>query len=144
MAAKKPPIKQKYIETPEKLWEYFLDYVKHEQSNPMSKVDYVGREGFQVETKLETPITFEGFECYLADQEIINDLGDYEMNKDNRYTSYATIITRVKKNCFVHNFKGASVGLFNANIIAKKLGLIEKTDNKHSINVETITGMEIL
>jgi hypothetical protein len=34
---------------------------------------------------------------------------------------------RIRQNCFVQNFKGASVGLFNANIIAKKLGLIEKS-----------------
>jgi hypothetical protein len=127
--------KTKYIETPEKMWELFLDYVKHERDNPMYKTEYVGRDGSTVITPLETPITFEGFECYLGDKNIINDLGDYVSNKDGRYTEYATIITRIQKNCFVHNFKGASVGLFNANIIAKKLGLIDKTENVNK-NVE--------
>jgi hypothetical protein len=79
---------------------------------------------------LQVPITFEGFECYLADREIINDLGDYSKNDDNRYTEYAPIITRIRKNCFVNNFKGAAVGLFNPNLIAKKLGLIDKQDIK--------------
>jgi len=116
----------KYIETPEKLWEYFKDYVKHEQENPMYKVEYVGRDGAKEKTPLETPITFIGFECYLADREIINDLGDYRKNDDNRYADYAPIITRITNNCFAQNFKGASVGLFNANIIARKLGLVEK------------------
>lgn len=122
-----PPIKQKYIETPEKLWELFLAYVEHEADNPMYKVEYVGKEGQRVNTPLETPITFEGFECYLWDKGIIGDLGDYSKNDGGRYESYAPIITRIRQNCFVHNFKGASVGLFNANIIAKKLGLIEKS-----------------
>jgi len=123
----KPPIKQKYIETPEKLWEYFLAYVEHERNNPMLKREYVGKDGNEVNTPLQVPITFEGFECYLQDQDIIEDLGKYSANTDKAYTEYVTIIMRIRQNCFVQNFKGASVGLFNANIIAKKLGLIEKS-----------------
>ena len=117
----------KYIETPEKLWELFESYVEKERSNPMYKVEYVGKDGDRVDTPLQVPITFEGFECYLADEGIIQDLGKYSANTDNAYTEFVTIITRIRNNCFVQNFKGASVGLFNANIIAKKLGLIEKT-----------------
>lgn len=123
----KPPIKKKYIESPEHLWNYFSEYVLHEQSNPMHKVEWVGKEGRFEKTPLETPITFEGFECYLSDKGIINDLGDYTSNKGGAYEIYSTIITRIQKNCFVHNFKGASVGLFNPNLIARKLGLVEKT-----------------
>jgi hypothetical protein len=119
--------KHKYIETPEKMWEYFLAYVEHENKNPMVKREYVGKDGNEVNTPLQVPITFEGFECYLADNNIIEDLGKYSANTDNAYTEYVTIISRIRKNCFVQNFKGASVGLFNANIIAKKLGLIEKS-----------------
>jgi hypothetical protein len=125
--------KHKYIETPEKLWELFKSYVLHEKQNPMYKTEYVGKDGRAELTALETPITFEGFECYLMDQGIIEDLGDYSKNKDGRYSEYAPIITRIRKNCFVHNFKGASVGLFNPNIIAKKLGLSEKVETQQTI-----------
>lgn len=135
--------KDKYIETPERLWQLFEEYVKYEANNPMHRVDYVGRDGNKELTPLPVPITFEGFECYLADKMIINDLGDYSSNKDQAYTEYSTIITRIRKNCFVQNFKGASVGLFNANIIAKKLGLIEKTESQINANISQITGMEI-
>ena len=120
--------KNKYIETPEKLWELFEQYIKHEQTNPMFKVEYVGKEGDKVNTPLQVPITFEGFECYLADNNIIQDLGKYSANTDNAYLEFVTIITRIRKNCFVQNYKGASVGLFNANLIAKKLGLISKVE----------------
>jgi len=125
--------KHKYIETPEKLWELFESYVLHEKQNPMYKTEYVGKDGRTELTPLETPITFEGFECYLEDKGIINDLGDYASNKNEKYSEYSTIITRIKRNCFVHNFKGASVGLFNANIIAKKLGLSEKVETQQTI-----------
>jgi hypothetical protein len=125
--------KHKYIETPEKLWELFESYVLHEKQNPMYKQEYVGKDGRTELTPLETPITFEGFECYLMDQGVIEDLGHYSRNKDERYTEYVPIITRIRKNCFVHNFRGASVGLFNANIIAKKLGLSEKVETQQTI-----------
>lgn len=121
--------KHKYIESPEKLWRLFTEYVKHESNSPLYKREYVGKDGEEKDTPLQVPITFEGFECYLADNDIIQDLGDYSKDKDNRYKEYAPIITRIRNNCFVQNFKGAAVGLFNANLIAKKLGLIEKVQN---------------
>jgi hypothetical protein len=137
------PFGTKYIETPERMWELFEQYVKHEAERPMTRRDHVGKEGKPVDTPLMVPITFEGFECYLADLGIINDLGDYACNQDNRYAEYSPIVTRIRKNCFVQNLKGAAVGLFNANIIAKKLGLIEKTEAQINANVTQITGMEI-
>lgn len=131
--------KNKYIETPERMWELFCEYVKHEKNNPMFKVDYVGKDGEEKDTPLQVPITFEGFECYLADEEYIQDLGDYASNKDGRYSDYATIITRIRKNCFVQNYKGAAVGLFNANLVAKKIGLTEKTDSTVTIKSYDVT-----
>ncbi len=135
MAKTNPPIKQKYIESPEKLWEYFTDYVQHEKDNPMLKVEYVGKDGERVLTPLQVPITFEGFECWLADKDIITHLGDYSSNRDGAYESYSPIIIRIRNNCFAQNFKGAAVNLFNANLIAKKLGLVDKKEVQQT-NIE--------
>jgi hypothetical protein len=120
--------KHKYIESPDKLWELFEAYKKQEQESPMYKVEYVGKDGERVNTPLQVPVTFEGFELYLADLNIIQDLGDYSSNKDGRYDEYATIITRIQKNCFVQNYKGAAVGLFNANLIKAKLGIADRKE----------------
>lgn len=122
--------KPKLIKTPEELWELFLSYVEKERSSPMYKREYVGKDGDEKDTPLQVPITFEGFECYLWDLNVISDLKDYASNKENRYADYAPIVTRIRQNCFVQNFKGASVGLFNANIIARKLNLVEKTQTE--------------
>ena len=126
--------KPKKIESPEVLWQHFLDYVEYERKNPLYKREYVGRNGQEVDTPLQVPITFEGFECYLWDLGIISHLSDYSANTNGNYDEYSTIITRIKQNCFVHNFKGASVGVFNHNIIARKLGLIDKQENNVTIN----------
>lgn len=141
----KPPVKEKYIESPELLWEYFTKFVEHEKNSPMYKREYVGKDGAPVDTALQVPITFEAFECWLADKGVINDLCDYVKNKGGRYESYAPIVTRIKNNCFAQNFKGAAIGLFNANLIAKKLGLIDKQQTEHSgsIAIQPIVGMEI-
>jgi hypothetical protein len=121
--------KNKYIESPEKLLELFKEYVKHEAENPMYKLEYVGKEGRLEKTPIETPVTFEGFEVYLFQKQIINDLGDYSSNKGDKYSEYSTIITYIRKHCYVHNFKGAAVGLFNPNLVARKLGLTDKIEN---------------
>lgn len=121
------------INSPEELWQYFLDYVDHAKSNPMYKVQYVGKDGREEYQPLNVPITFEGFECYLADKNIIQDLGLYASNSRGRYKQYVTIIARIRKNCFVNNFNGAAVGLFSPNLIARKLGL---TDKKEVTNIE--------
>ena len=52
----------------------------------------------------------------------------YASNKNDRYSEFSTIITRIRKNCFVNNFNGAAVGLFSPNIIARKLGLKEQVE----------------
>lgn len=135
--------KPKYIETPDRLWELFCQYVKHERDNPMRKVEYVGRNGDKMLTPLETPITFEGFECYLSDNDYIHGLNDYRANTDGRYSEYANIITRIQSNCFVHNFKGAAVGLFNPNLIARKLGIAENTNSTVNIEQPIFKGIEL-
>jgi hypothetical protein len=118
--------------TPAQLWEHFETYVTKEKAQPWIKIEYAGKDGDQKKTPLQVPITFEGFECYLQDQEVIRDLGDYSANTDDAYKDYVPVIARIRNNCFVQNFKGASVGMFNAAIIAKKLGLIERINQNVS------------
>lgn len=128
------------IESPERMWELFTEYVEHERANPMFKREYVGKDGEPVDTALQVPITFEGFECYLADKDYIADLGDYSSNKENRYAEFTTIIKRIRTNCFSQNFKGAAVGLFSATLISRKLGLVDKkeTEHKGTLNIPNL------
>lgn len=126
----KPPIKEKYIKTPEELWALFEAYVIHERDSPLFKREYVGKNGEEKDTPLQVPITFEGFECYLADIGVIEDLGNYSSNLNDSYTAYLPIISRIRKNCFVQNFKGAAVGLFSAQLISRKLGLVDKQQSE--------------
>ena len=136
---------EKNIKTPERLWELFTEFVEHETQTPWEVQDFVGHTGKEVTKRFQVPIVWEAFECYLADKGVINDLGDYAANTDDRYSEYTTIVTRIRNFIFANNFKGAAVGQFQQNIIARKLGLIDKKgdDTKKGEINHTITGMKI-
>lgn len=132
-----PAGRPKNIESPHSLLELFKQYQQYCKDNPILKEDYVGKDAKRVYRELERPLTWVGFECYLSDMEIINDLGDYESNKDGRYEEYATIISRIKKYIEQDQFSGAAVGIYQQNIIARKLGLVDKQENQMSGEINT-------
>lgn len=117
------------IESPEKLWDWFLAYVQHVQENPWLKIDYVGQKAEKVVVPLAKPITMEGFECYLWDLHGIAGIDQYTSNRDGRYSEYVSITKLIRQNCFQQNFNGAAVGAFNANLIARKLGIKDQVDS---------------
>jgi len=106
--------KPKYIETPEKLWELFIDYTT-------------------------PPLTMAGFECYCLDKG--SDAHHYFDNTDNRYDAYRTICIRIKKRIRQDQIEGGMVGQFNSSITQRLNGLTEKTDI--TTNGENITKIEI-
>lgn len=127
----------KYIESPEKLKEYFLSYEKEIKSNPFLVKDWVGKDADEVHREKERPLTIEGFECWLSENDIIEDLGDYLKNKDNRYADYAPICSYIKKKTRKDQIEGGMAGLYNASITQRLNGLSEttKTELSGSLNV---------
>jgi len=117
----------KYIETPERMWELFVAYVQEVKNNPRKKVVFVGKDGVQKDEPLERPLTMEGFELYVADLQVINDLSDYFENKQGRYEAYIPICTRIRKAIRRDQIEGGMVGQYNASITQRLNGLIDKT-----------------
>lgn len=119
----------KYIETPEKMWELFEAYKKHLKENPRIKIEHIksmyGTE--RVETPLTTPLTMEGFECYVMDHSKISypDLTEYFENKNESYKDYFPITSRIKKEIRRDQIEGGMVGQYNASITQRLNGLKE-------------------
>jgi len=129
--------KHKYIETPEKLWEYFTEYKNWVKSNPIRKMVFVGKDGVKDYEDRERPLTIDGFECWLADKEIIGDLSHYFANTDSKYSDYLTICSRIKKNVRNDQIEGGMANIYNPSITQRLNGLVEKTDNKNeNTNIE--------
>ena len=128
---KRPVGRPKSIESPEQLYMLFRKYMTWCKDNPRTKQDFVGKDGDEIERKLERPLSWVGFEAYLYERLIISDLGNYERNTDGSYKEFLPIIRALKTFIEQDQFEGAAVGIYKENIIARKLGLADKQEARH-------------
>jgi len=129
----KPPIKKKYIETPEIMYKHFCDYRTKVKDNPFIVKDWIGKDGNEVYREKEKPLTIEGFECFCMDEGIISDLSNYFANSDNKYQTYSTICSRIRKEIRNDQIGGGMAGIYNPSITQRLNGLVEKSEVKEII-----------
>ena len=120
----------KYIETPEKMWEYFEAYRLEVKCNPRSKTVFPGKDAKPQKEPLERPLTLEGFENWCADRGIIEDLGDYFGNTKGNYANYSAICSRIKRVIRQDQIEGGMVGQYNASITQRLNALVDKQENQ--------------
>lgn len=120
--------KNKYIETPEKMWELFQAYKKEVKDNPRIKVEYVGKDGDRVNTPIERPLSIEGFKCYCFEH--AGDINRYWNNVDNACNEYVTIITRIREEIRQEQIDGGMTGFYNSNLTARLNGLVDKNQTE--------------
>lgn len=118
----------KNIESPEKLKEYFLLYQEETKKNPFIVKDWVGKDATDVYREKERPLTIDGFECWLSENGIIEDLGDYLKNKDNRYEDFAPICSYIKKKTRKDQIEGGMAGIYNPSITQRLNNINEGID----------------
>lgn len=130
--------KHKYIETPEKMWEHFEAYAKEVKSKPFVKNGFAGKDAEEVMFKMERPLTLDGFEMYMFRKKIINDLGDYFSNKDNKYADFSTICARIRQAIRQDQIEGGMAGIYNPSITQRLNGLTEKIqeDGTKEVNIK--------
>jgi hypothetical protein len=121
-------MKPKYIETPEKMWELFEEYVEETKSR-VRPIQKATARGVLIEEHTP-PLTIEGFKNYVARK--VGDLQRYFNNRDNEFSEYAPIITRIKEEIRQDQIEGSMVGQYNSNLTARLQGLVDKqeVDNK--------------
>lgn len=120
--------KKKYISTPERLWSLFIEYKNNTKGNPILVQDYLGKDGKEVFRRKERCLTLDGFENYVADKGIIQDLGDYFSNKGGNYSKYSTICSRVRRVIRQDQIEGGMAGIYNASITQRLNNLKENTE----------------
>lgn len=107
--------------SPTILWEACCEYFEATDSRKWVRKDWVGKDAFEVQRETETPYTLSGLFLFLDIDKTTWDL--YKERKD-----FIGITTRVQQIMFTQKFEGATVGVFNANIIARELGLRDGSD----------------
>lgn len=133
--------KHKYIKTPQKLWEMFEAYKKEVKDNPRIKVEYVGKEGVQVKTPIERPLSISGFLSWSAYKE--STIDHYWKNTDNAYAEYRPIVLRIREEIRQEQIDGGMTGFYNSSLTARLNSLsdkqeIETTANVNIINIDPI------
>ena len=132
----------KYIESSEKMNEYFIAYVTEVKSNPFLIKDWVGKDGDEVKREKEKPLTMEGFENYLFKQGVISDVSDYFENKEGRYAEFVPICRAIRKEIRRDQIEGGMAMIYNPSITQRLNGRVEKShvDGDHQLTVKVIRG----
>lgn len=120
----------KAFRSPQQLWQLACEYFKRIDENPFKKQDFIkGGEsaGTIVELDQMRPYTWAGLTDYLFEQGYISTLQDYKQNREGRYGDYVEVIRMIGEVMWKQKFEGASSGAFNANIISRDLGLVDKS-----------------
>ena len=123
--------REKAIKTPKELWDLACDYFQWCDENPLYSYEPIksGKNaGKLLPFPLGRPYTWSGLDDYLYSKGVIKSLDQYKENRDDRYKDFVDIITRIEKIIYTQKFEGASVGIFNSNIIARDLGLTDKKE----------------
>lgn len=118
--------KPKYIPNPQIMWDLFNEYRDWAKSNPILIEDYVGKDAGRVMREKPRCLTFEGFENYVADKGVINDLGDYFANKRGAYSEFSAICSRIKRVIRQDQIEGGMAGIYNTSITQRLNNLVEK------------------
>ena len=120
--------KNKYIETPEALYELFEKYKLDlkEQAYEWTEWQYVGKDGNRVEDALKVPMTMEGFRRFGFDNAVT--IKHYFDNVESRYENYCTICSRIKDEIRENQIIGGLLGKYNPSITQRLNGLKEQTE----------------
>lgn len=133
--------KNKYIETPEILWDLFEQYKEDVKSNPRNKKIRGNKDFIVADEDLERPLTMEGFEIFCYKQGAT--VEHYFRNEGQAYEAYCTICHIIKKEIRADQIEGGMVGQYNASITQRLNSLTEKTENKNE-NINRTINVEVL
>lgn len=126
--------RNRIIESPEILEEAANEYFQWCVDNPIIQNDFKGQHAEEVEIKLPRVFTKEGLAifCGLHAYTVISDLK--AVSKD-----FSEVVSKIEAVIYNQKFSNASVGLFNASIISRDLGLKEQTQTDLTSGGEPFT-----
>lgn len=126
--------RDKLFETPELMLEAAYEYFQDAKDNPWYKTEVkvvsggamFGSEVQQVQVPTATPFSLVGLCLYIGCNEAY--FRQFKADKVKCTVDFSTVISEIENIIEKQQFEGAAVGVFNANIIARKLGLVDKKD----------------
>lgn len=117
--------RDKIFKSPDILWKAAQEYFEATDSRQWLKSEFHGKDPIECLVPTKTPYTKSGL-CLFLDC----DWRTIEALKEDKNKDFLQIITRIEQIIYTQKFEGAAVGAFNPNIIARELGLTDKTESK--------------
>ena len=113
--------RDKIFSTPEIMLDACYEYFEYQSKQVWNKIDYRGKDAERVEIPTNPPFTLTGLCIYLG----VNTKYFTEFEK-NCSPEFSEVITHIREIIYTQKFEGASVNVYNSNIIARDLGLADK------------------
>ena len=131
--------RDKLFATPDLLWQAACEYFEWCDKHPWYKSEAIknGKSvGKIVKIPTERHYSLKGFQVYIGTSQSYW----YDFKAAN-HIDFSCVISEIEKIIETQQFEGAAVGAFNANIISRKLGLIDKqnisTPEGEAINIRS-------
>lgn len=118
------------FESPEQLWDAACEYFEWNEANPLWEIKSYQYQGVPVQDQIpKMRAMTEGALCIFLDI-TTTCWADYKSKKD-----FSQVTTRICEIIRAQKFQGAASEFFNANIIARDLGLADKSEQTGSLVV---------
>lgn len=132
--------------TPDEFEAAWEEYFRWCDENPWMKNEAVksgDSAGMIIQVPTPRPYSEMGFIAYHGlGENYLNQLSkSVETGETEEKRQLSWVLTRMRAKCRAQKFEGATVGAFNANIIARDLGMVDKKDI--TTGGDKITGFKI-
>ena len=127
--------RDKIFSTPKIMCDAAYEYFKWCEENPLIEIDYRGSNPpIKVQLPKMRAYTMQGLTCFLGVNTVYFNHFETECaeKKDKLSKDFCKVITHIREVIYNQKFGGAASGFLNPNIIARDLGLHDKTDVEHS------------
>lgn len=133
----------KLFESPEILWNACCEYFQFVLDNPWydNKLILENRKAVIKQIPKTPPFTQTGLQIFLG----IDENTWQRYGKEESYKEYWAVVKQVNGIIYDNKFKGAAMEFFNPNIIARDLGLKDRTDlttNEETLNQKIQVTMD--
>lgn len=137
--------RDKIFATPEIMWDAACEYFSYITDNPLQEQQIIKYKDDYEKVTVDKmrPFTLMGLCLFLGvNVQYFTDFEESLKGKNDKIAKdFSLVVTHIRETIYNQKFEGASAGFFNPNIIARDLGLMDKTDittNGKEINIPLI------
>ena len=117
--------------SPELLWSAACEYFQWVDDHPLIEIDFKGKDNDQVNIPRMRPYTLHALCLYLdCWTQYFSEFEQSLAGKtDEQSTGFSLVVRRIREILYNQKFEGAAAGFLNPNIIARDLGMAEKSES---------------